>query len=117
MTINYVFTGIAVSNYNLALAWYERFFGRPPAAIVTENEAMWQVADAGWIYVVGDANRSGKALLTLLVDNLDGYVAEFNGRGIETSPINIVPGLHRKAVIIDPEGNMISFGQDLSTDD
>jgi len=27
-----------------------------------------------------------------------------------------VPGLYRKAVITDPEGNMISLGEDLSTD-
>jgi hypothetical protein len=32
------------------------------------------------------------------------------------SAIDAVPGLYRKAVMTDPEGNMISFGEDLSTD-
>ena len=77
---------------------------------------MWQVADTGWIYVVGDTNCAGKALLMLLVDDLEGHVAELGERGLETSPIDTVPGLYRKAVITDPEGNMISLGEDLSTD-
>lgn len=116
MTINHVFAGIAVADYDSALVWYKRFFGRPPDVIVTENESMWQVTDTGWIYVVGDANRAGKALLTLLVDDLEDQVAELGKRGLETSAIDTVPGLYRKAVITDPEGNMISLGEDLSTD-
>lgn len=116
MTINHVFAGIAVANYEKALAWYTRFFGRPPDVIVTENEAMWHGTDTGWIYVVGDASRADTALLTLLVDDLDDLVAELGQRGLETSAIETAPGLYRKAVITDPEGNMLSLGQNLSTD-
>jgi predicted enzyme related to lactoylglutathione lyase len=115
LTINHVFAGIAVADYDSALAWYKRFFGRSPDVIVTENESMWQVAGTGWIYVVGDTSRAGKALLTLLVDNLEDYVAELGERGLATSAIDTVPGLYRKAVITDPEGNMLSLGEDLST--
>jgi hypothetical protein len=67
------------------------------------------------IYVVGDSSRVGKALLTLLVDDLEGYVAELGGRGLAPGAIETVPGLYRKAVMTDPEGNMISLGEDLST--
>ncbi len=116
LTINHVFAGIAVADYDSALAWYKRFFGRPPDVIVTENESMWHVADTGWIYVVGDTNRAGKALLTLLVDDLEDHVAELGERGLATGAIDTVPGLYRKAVMTDPEGNMISLGEDLSTD-
>ena len=115
MTITHVFAGIAVTDYDAALAWYTRFFGRSPDVIVTENEAMWQAADIGWIYVVSDATRAGKALLTLFVNDLEDYVAELGQRGLEPSAIDTVPGLYRKAVMTDPEGNMISLGQDLST--
>lgn len=83
--------------------------------MASENEAMWQVAETGWIYVVGDINRAGSALLTLLVDDLEDHVAELRERGLATSAIETVPGLYRKAVMTDPEGNRISFGQDLST--
>ena len=115
LTIKYVFAGIGVADYDPALAWYTRFFGRSPDVIVTENEAMWQVTETGWIYVVGDSNRAGKALLTLLVDDLEGCVAELGERGLAPGTIETVPGLYRKAVISDPEGNMISLVEDLST--
>ncbi len=115
MTINLVFAGIALTDYDSALAWYTRFFGRVPDVTVTENESMWHVAEAGWIYVVGDASRAGSGLLTLLVDNLDNLVAELRERGLEPSAIETVPGLYRKAVLTDADGNMISLGEDLST--
>ena len=69
LTINHVFAGIAVADYDSALAWYTRFFGRSPDVIVTENESMWQVAETGWIYLVGDANRH--AFYPLLEERAD----------------------------------------------
>ena len=109
MTINQLFAGVAVADYESALAWYKRFFGRSPDVPVSENEAMWQVAETGWIYVVDDANHAGNALLTLHVDNLENHVAELRERGLETAAIETAPGLYRKAVITDPDGNMISL--------
>ena len=117
MAINHLFAGIAVADYAAALAWYERLLGQPPDVIVTEREAMWQVAETGWIYVVGNTRRAGHALLTLLVDDLEDQVAELAERGLATGAIDTVPGVVRKAVITDLEGNMITLGEDLSTDD
>ena len=48
------------------------------------------------IYVVGDDSRSGKALLTLLVDDLERHVAALGECGLETSSIETVPGLYGK---------------------
>jgi catechol 2,3-dioxygenase-like lactoylglutathione lyase family enzyme len=117
LAVNHVFAGVPVADYDAALAWYERLLGRPPDVIVKENEAMWQIAETGWIYVVGDIDRAGNALLTLLVDDLEDHVAEFAERGLATGAIDTVPGVVRKAVMIDPDGNMITFGEDLSADD
>ena len=116
MAVSHVFAGIPVADYDAALAWYERLLGRPPDVIVTDNEAMWQVANTGWIYVVGDTGRAGHALLTLLVDDLEDHVAALAQRGLAIGAIDTVPGVVRKAVIIDPEGNSITLGEDLSAD-
>ena len=64
--------------------------------------------------LVGDATRAGHALLTPLVDDLDAQIAELAERGLTPSAIEIVPGVPRKAVFIDPEGNRLTFGQNPS---
>lgn len=117
MTINHLFAGIAVADYQGALAWYERLFGRPPDVFVHEHEAMWQVAAAGWIYVVGDPSRAGNPLLTLLVDDLEEHIAALAGRGIAAGAIETAPGLYRRVAITDPEGNTITFAEVPSTGD
>ena len=74
-----------------------------------------QLADSGWIYVVVDPDRAGNGLLTLLVDDLEAHVAALADRGIVTGPIETIPGVVSKAVIADPEGNRITFGQGLGS--
>lgn len=113
MTITEVFAGIAVADRDAAVAWYERLVGRRPDLVPNENEAAWQLAGAGWIYVVGDPGRAGRALLTVLVDDLDDLVAELNGRGLHPGPIETIPGVVRTSVITDPDGNRLQFGEGL----
>ena len=116
LAIKHAFAGIAVADYGAALAWYERLLGRSPDVIVTENEAMWQVAEAGWIYVVGDASRAGHALLALLVDDLESHVDALAQRGLATGAIETMPGAAvRQVVLSDPEGNRIKIFENLST--
>ena len=111
MATTYVFAGIATSNYAAALPWYERLFGRPPNMLPQDEEAAWQLTDTGSIYLVGDADRAGKALLTLLVDNLDEHVAALAGRGLAPDERETLSNAGRKAAFVDPEGNKITFAQ------
>jgi predicted enzyme related to lactoylglutathione lyase len=116
MAIKHFFAGVPVADYGSALAWYVRLFGRAPDFHPNDTEAVWKVGDAGWIYVVTDTERAGKALLTLLVDDLEDQVAELAKRGLTTGAIDTMPEVMRKAEIADPEGNRITFGEDLSPD-
>lgn len=72
---------------------------------------MWQVAGTGSIYLVADVDRAGRSPLTLIVDDLERELAELAERGLNTSALQTVPGVYRKAVLVDPEGNEIQFGQ------
>ncbi len=108
-----LFAGVPVADFAAGRAWWERFSGRPPDLIPNDNEAGWQLADRGWIYVIGDADRAGKALLTLVVDDLDALLAELAGRGIEHGEIKTIPGAVRSCWVTDPEGNTIQLGQPL----
>ena len=74
-----------------------------------QDEAVWHVTEHAWIYVVADAERAGKALLTILVDNLEDQVAQLAARGLPVGPIETMPGAARKVTISDPEGNTITY--------
>lgn len=115
MAVNELFAGIPVAHLDAAVTWYERLMGRPADFFPNENEAVWQVVGTGWIYVVADTDRAGTALLTLLVDDLEAHVAELAER-LATGAIDTVPGVVRKAMISDPEGNTITFGEGLGAD-
>jgi predicted enzyme related to lactoylglutathione lyase len=111
MAVTEFFAGIPVADFPEALQWYERLWGKRPDFIPEEGEAVWQVTDHGWVYVVTDAERAGNALITILIDDLDEQIARLTERGIEVGPVKemgpSVPGI----VIVDAEGNRISFGQ------
>ena len=103
--------GVATRHLEPALPWYERLLGRPPDLVPNENEVAWQVAGNGWIYLVADPDRAGRALLTLIVDDLDGHLAQLAERGLTAEGIEVLPGVGRKAEFTDPEGNRITFAE------
>jgi hypothetical protein len=63
------------------------------------------------LYLIGDAQRAGKALLTLIVDDLDGHIAEFNKRGISFESTEEDSEIARKVIVTDPEGNTLYFAE------
>lgn len=109
-----LFAGIPVSAIASGREWHERFFGRPPEMAPNEREVCWKLADGGWIYVVEDADRTGKGLLTLLVDDLDAELARLAERGVQPGSLDEIPGAVRKAEFVDPDGNRITLGQPLT---
>jgi predicted enzyme related to lactoylglutathione lyase len=107
--VDILFAGIAVSDFAAAVDWYARLFGRPADVIVKDDEVMWRLADAAWLYVVGDEKRAGHALVALSVSDLDKTVAETGNRGIISGPVEIIGGSGRKASVTDADGNTVSF--------
>ena len=107
--IDVLFAGIAVADFEAARAWYARLLGRAADIIAKDDEVMWQIRDGGWLYVVGDSSRTGHALVTLAVGDLDSALVEIEARGISPSSIETIAGAGRKASIVDPEGNTINL--------
>ncbi|HJY66408.1 MAG TPA: hypothetical protein VJ254_06745 [Streptosporangiaceae bacterium] len=58
-----LFAGVPVTNYAAALPWYERFFGGPPSFLPNDTEAVWEVAEHRYIYIVQNPGRAGNALV------------------------------------------------------
>ena len=62
MTLD-LFAGIPVTDYAAALPWYEQFFGGRPAFLPNDIEAVWEVAEHRYIYIVQEPGRAGNALV------------------------------------------------------
>ncbi len=107
--INVLFAAVAVLDIDAAVPWYERLFGRSPDIVVTDDEVMWKLADAAWLYVLGDPARAGHSLVTLSVADLDTTVAEIEGRGLSAGPIEVVGDAGRRSSFTDPDGNTLGF--------
>jgi hypothetical protein len=105
-----LFVGIPVADHPAALAWYERFFGSPPSFRPNETEAVWEVAEHRYVYVVEDARRAGNALVLSFVGDLAARVAAASGRGIEPVMRETYEGGVTKVTYRDAEGNEISLG-------
>lgn len=109
--VTHVFAGVPVANRDVAFEWYERLVGRPPDLIPHANEVAWRLAEQGWVYVVVDEERAGSALLTLLVDDIDGFLADVERRGIEFGARETIGDGVPYARASDPDGNLVSVGQ------
>jgi predicted enzyme related to lactoylglutathione lyase len=106
--VEVLFAAVTVADLGAAVAWYARLFGRPADIVPNDNEVMWRLADAAWLYVVRDEKRAGHALVTLCVADLDQAVADIAARGITGGPVEIIGGAGRKATFTDAEGNAVS---------
>lgn len=111
MAVTEVFAGIAVRDRDAATHFYRRALGIEPSMLPNDDEAAWQLRDGGWLYVVVDAARAGRSIMTLLVDDLDDWVAGLSDRGVEHSPVASVEGTVRSTWIVDPDGNRLQIAQ------
>ena len=70
-----LFAGIPVTSYAEALPWYEQFFGARPSFLPNDTEAVWEVAEHRYVYIVQQPERAGNALVLSFVDDLGDRVA------------------------------------------
>jgi predicted enzyme related to lactoylglutathione lyase len=109
MDIDVLFAGVPVTDFGRARAWYAQLFGRDADIVAADQEVLWKMTDTGWVYVVGDAPRAGKALVAMAVPDLDRMLSVLNERGVAIGPAEPEGDAGRKATAVDPDGNSIAF--------
>src|SRR5918998_5299973 len=105
-----LFAGIPVNDYAAALAWYERLLGSPPTFLVSDTEALWELAEHRSLYIELRPAHAGHAMLTIIVDDFDARLAQIAERGLEPTTLETYDNGVRKAIYSDPDGNEIGFG-------
>ncbi|HEY7138092.1 MAG TPA: VOC family protein [Acidimicrobiia bacterium] len=108
MNFDVLFASVPVADLPRAVDWYEKLFGRAPDVVPNEQEVMWHVAEAGWLYVVAEPERAGQTLVSVCVADLDRAITELEDRGIAIASNETVPGAGRKAWLRDPDGNAVA---------
>jgi predicted enzyme related to lactoylglutathione lyase len=109
MSVDVMFAGNAVSDFETARVWYERFFDRAPDVVAHDEEVMWQVTGAGWLYIVRDPQHAGHAIVAMAVPDIEEATAALHARGVATGPIEPEGNAGRKALVRDPDGNSIAI--------
>jgi catechol 2,3-dioxygenase-like lactoylglutathione lyase family enzyme len=109
MTLD-LFAGIPVSDYAIALKWYEQLLGSPPAFSPNDTESVWELAEHRYVYVEHLPEHAGHAMHTLFVDDLDTRVEQITDRGLEPAKRETYENGVRKITYRDPDGNEIGFG-------
>lgn len=105
-----LFAGVPVSDFGRARAWYERLLGSEPSFEPHATEAVWQIAEHRYVYILESPEHAGHGMHTLFVDDLDARVEAAGGRGVEPALQETYANGVRKVTYRDPDGNEIGFG-------
>ncbi len=105
-----LFAGVPVSDLAAALKWYERLMGYPPSFFPNDTEAVWEVAEHRFVYIVQQPDHAGHAIQLLFVDDFDALIAQIADRGLKPTKEEVLSNGVRKTTYRDPDGNEISFG-------
>ena len=74
-----------------------------------DGEATWRLTGGASLWIVVDAARAGRGLVTLVVPDLEAAVAAVAGRGLDVGSTREIPGAGRKAQLADPDGNDVAL--------
>lgn len=105
MTVD-LFAAVPVRDYKIAVEWYERLFGSPPAFFPNDIEAVWEVAEHRYLYIEEVPERAGCVMNTIYVDDLDARIADIAERGLKPAKLET----YEKGTVRDADGNEAAVG-------
>jgi hypothetical protein len=115
--INSVIAVLQVNNQETAMEWYKNLLGRDADIVPMEGVAEWQIADNAWIQVTVDPtnlDRIGKATVIVGVNNIEEQCSICDKANIKRSEVIEYPEIIKMFKVVDPDGNKISFIEDIS---
>jgi catechol 2,3-dioxygenase-like lactoylglutathione lyase family enzyme len=105
-----LFAGVAVSDLQRAVSWFDRFFGEAESFAPNDTERVWAVSEHAYLYVVLHPQHAGHARVTLFVEDFDRFVDAVAQRGISAASRETYGNGVRKATYRDPDGNEVGVG-------
>ena len=108
-----IFAGIPVRDVKTAIKWYQRLLGAEPSFYPNDIEAVWQLAEGRYVYVIQDVGRAGGAVSMIWVDDPVAEVARIADQGLESVDVEKHDQVW-KYVFHDADGNETGIGGEVS---
>jgi catechol 2,3-dioxygenase-like lactoylglutathione lyase family enzyme len=108
--ITHLFAGVPVSDLDVSIDWYTRFFGRAPDRRVGD-EVLWEIDEPAWLFIAPNSVHAGAGRITFAVAGLDELLERLAAERIEHEPIETYSNGVRHVNIPDPDGNAIAFAE------
>ena len=112
--INSVISVIPVCDFEKAQSFYIQLFEREPDVVPMEGIAEWQILKNAWVQVSSDPKHAGNTTVVIGVNDLEALRNDYTCSNLTISEIEEYPEIIKMAEIKDPEGNKITFIQDIS---
>jgi hypothetical protein len=109
-----VFAGIPVKNHTSAVQWYELLLGAEASFYPNQVEAVWQLAEDRFVYIIEDHERAGGGVSMIWVDDPVAEAARIAERGLD--PVDVEKhDTVWKYVFHDADVNEIGIGGKVHT--
>ena len=105
---------VPVTNQVRAVNWYRALLGRDADVVPTEDVAEWELAPGTWLQVTTEPERAGNTTVVLVVSDIDAQRAACSVANVELGALTEYPGIVKTVDAVDPDGNRVTFVQDLS---
>ena len=108
--ITQLVAGVPVSDLDVSVDWYTRFFGRP-ADMRVGDEVLWDIDEHATLFIEPNPEQAGAGRITFAVEGLDALLEHLGTEGIEHERIETYSSGVRHVNIPDPDGNRIAFAE------
>lgn len=109
MSIN-LFSGFAIRDLTVSTAWFDKLLGAAPSFYPNDIEAVWQLAENRFVYVIVRPEDAGHAVHTIVVDDYEERLVQIAERGLTPTEVEDYGNGVRKAIFHDPDGNEFGIG-------
>ena len=108
--ITQLVAGVPVSDLDVSIDWYTRFFGRP-ADMRVGDEVLWDVDEHATLFIEPNVEQAGAGRITFAVAGLDALLERLAAQRIEHEPIEMYSNGVRHVNIPDPDGNRLALAE------
>ena len=114
VNLDSVIAVVPVTNQVTAVTWYKKLLGRDADVVPVDGVAEWQLAEKAWLQVTTDRVRAGSTTVIVVVSDIDAQRNACAKANVSLGEIVEYPDIVKTFDAVDPDGNKVTFVQDLS---